>query len=221
MSERESSGPTECIGIGWFVVVLAGTVGIAIGIALGFALSASAGSSIGELSTQRDRLAAENTALTAERDRLRVANATLAAEKTRTDHPLEQANLHAQHEPGSKSSEPRATEWTAGREIENAYGPSSTFGGFAQRLEATNWWNAGTYWSLRGNVEVLPEATDLQLKDPVSAMFAGRLSVSFRAKSNAATPRFEIDLEKTFLMGEKYSSTLQGACEAVGRAMEF
>ena len=73
MSERQSSGTTDSTGFGWLVVALAGIAGIAIGLALGFALSRIAGSSIAELTTQRDdSLAAENTALTAEHDRFRV-----------------------------------------------------------------------------------------------------------------------------------------------------
>jgi hypothetical protein len=96
MSDRQSSGTTESTGFGWFVVALAGTAGIAIGVALGFTLSPSGGSSIAEITTQRDHLAAENTALTAERDRLRGANATLTTEKNRTEHLLEQAKSHTQ-----------------------------------------------------------------------------------------------------------------------------
>ena len=223
MSNRQSGGAAESTGSGWFVVALSGLAGIATGLVLGFALWPS-GRSVAELTAQRDRISAENAALTAERDWLRGANAALTAEKNGTEHLLDQTKLQAQGERASESSDPQTTRWRAGREIAEAYGPSSAFGGFAHVSRRRSGGAPGTYWSLRGNVELAPEATGLQLEEPVAKMSVGRLSW-FQVKGEAATATFELDLEQLWangvLMGDKSGSTLQGACEAVGRAMEF
>ncbi len=221
MFDRRSNGAAENAVFGWFGVALAGTVGVAIGIALGFALSPSAGGSVADLTAQRDHLAAEKMALTGERDRLRRSNATLTAWKNQTERLPEHTKSQARDEQNCKSNDPQTSEWKLGREIGVAYGPSSAFGAFARRLEATKWWNPGSYWSLRGNVELVPEAKDLQIVDPATNTFAGRLSVCFEVENKAATPSFELDLEKIFWMGDKYSSTLQGAFGAIGRAMDL
>jgi hypothetical protein len=135
-----SNGPTESTGFGWFVVALAGTAGIAIGIALGFALSRSGGGSIAELTTQRDRLAAENTALAAERDRLRVANATLTTEKNRTEHLPEKgrpgvaASKTTVDAPAVEPESSRIDGMQGFAAIPRRYGPNSAFYRFAESL---------------------------------------------------------------------------------------
>ena len=220
MSERQSSGTTDSTGFGWLVVALAGIAGIAIGLALGFALSRIAGSSIAELTTQRDSLAAENTALTAERDRFRGANATLTMEKNRTEQLLEQAKLQAD----SKSNDPQATEWKAWREIEKAYGPSSVFARFAQRLEATKWWDSAKHWTIRGNpASLLSEATRMCLTDPKNQQLGGELSVcTSEGGRKVPIPTLTFDLAAAWGFHVLHpGSQFQDVCEAIGRAMEL
>lgn len=192
-------------------IVLAAVCGLGVGIALGLGIASIGGRSPAEVLTEKETLAKENE--------------ELRAEKSRVVHPIEPARPEARTERAPESHDPEETKWKAGREIVRVYGPSSPFSGFAQRLEATGWWNPGAHWTLRGNVGLLPEGIGLQLNDPLTRIFAGHLSVSVDKKDNESSPEFtpvlKLDLARLFLMGDKHSSTLQGACEAIAHAMEF
>jgi hypothetical protein len=82
--DRQSIGAAEGAGFGGFAIAVAGLAGIGVGVVIGFALWPRA---VAELTAQRDRMAAENAALTEECDRLRDADALTAAEDRTEDLP--------------------------------------------------------------------------------------------------------------------------------------